>query len=75
MPLKPYILATLLGIIPGSFVYVSLGNGLEHLLSLSKTPNFSIIFQPKILIPLIGLAVLALLPIFYREIKHRQNKS
>ncbi|PRP56377.1 TVP38/TMEM64 family protein, partial [Bacillus halotolerans] len=28
-----------------------------------------------VLIPLIGLAILALLPIFYREIKHRQNKS
>ncbi|OAJ35189.1 TVP38/TMEM64 family protein [Piscirickettsia salmonis] len=75
MPLKPYILATFLGIVPGSFVYVSLGNGLEHLLSLGKTPNLSIIFQPKILIPLIGLAILALLPIFYRKIKHRQNKS
>ncbi|ODN43021.1 TVP38/TMEM64 family protein [Piscirickettsia litoralis] len=71
MQLKPYTIATFLGIIPGSFVYVSLGDGLEHLFSLGKTPDLSIIFRPKILIPIIGLAVLSLLPVLYKKIKQK----
>lgn len=69
MRLRPFIAATFLGIIPGSFVYVSLGDGLEHLFSLGKTPDLTIIFQPKILIPIIGLALLSLLPVIYKKLK------
>lgn len=64
--LRVFTLATFLGIIPGSVVYVSVGNGLGKIFDQNKTPDFSIIFSPAILLPLIGLAVLSLLPIGYR---------
>jgi uncharacterized membrane protein YdjX (TVP38/TMEM64 family) len=69
IPLRTYVLATFLGIIPGSVVYVSVGDGLGALLERGETPDLSIIFSTRILGPLIGLAVLALIPVVYRRIK------
>ncbi|NNM58563.1 MAG: TVP38/TMEM64 family protein [Legionellales bacterium] len=66
---RNFILATALGIIPGSLVYVLLGNGLGYLFDSGKTPDLGIIFAPKILVPLLALAALSLLPVVYRAIK------
>lgn len=70
--LRDYVLATGLGIIPGTLVYVSLGNGLGKTLQQAQTPDLSIIFSPAIFWPLIGLAVISLIPIF---IKKRQTND
>jgi len=67
--LRIYVLATLLGVIPGSIVFASLGNGLDHLLAQGKTPDLSLIRDPQILGPLLGLAVLAALPMLWRRRK------
>jgi uncharacterized membrane protein YdjX (TVP38/TMEM64 family) len=66
IPLRIFILGTFIGIMPGSFVYVSIGNGLKDVI---LEPNFSpqIILEPHILIGLIGLGVLSLLPVFYKR--------
>jgi uncharacterized membrane protein YdjX (TVP38/TMEM64 family) len=72
--LRTFFVATFLGIIPGSMVYVSVGNGLGKIFDQNKTPDFSIIFSPAIFLPLIGLAVLSLLPVGYRIYK-RKNKD
>ena len=69
VPLKTYVVATVIGIVPGSFVYASVGNGLGALFDAGKSPDLGIIFAPDILIPLIGLAVLSLLPIAYKKFK------
>ena len=68
-----YVLGTFLGIIPGSFVYASVGNGLGAVFDAGETPDLGIIFKPAIIIPIIGLAVLALLPIAYRKFKARKT--
>lgn len=64
-----YVLGTLFGIIPGTFVYVSIGNGLGALLDRGEDPDLGLIFEPQFLIPIIGLAVLALIPVAYRHFK------
>lgn len=69
IPLRTYVLATFLGIIPGSVVYVSVGDGLGALLERGGTPDLSIIFSARILGPLLGLAALALIPVVYRRFK------
>lgn len=68
VPLGTFALATLIGIIPGSFVYASVGNGLGAVIDAGGEPDFSIIFDPEILLPLLGLALLALLPAAYRKL-------
>jgi uncharacterized membrane protein YdjX (TVP38/TMEM64 family) len=67
MGLGAYALATLIGIVPGSLVFASLGNGLGALLDAGEEPDLGIVFDPQILLPLLGLALLALLPVAYRR--------
>jgi uncharacterized membrane protein YdjX (TVP38/TMEM64 family) len=62
--LLTFILATFLGIIPGTFVYASLGNGLGSVIA---EPDLGIVFKPSVLAPIIGLAFLALIPVAYRR--------
>ncbi|MCF6766534.1 TVP38/TMEM64 family protein [Thiotrichales bacterium 19S3-7] len=69
-----YTLSTFLGIIPGSVVYVLVGNGISAVIANNQTPNFGIIFEPYILAPLIGLAILSLIPVVYKKIKAHRSK-
>lgn len=67
IPLKTFIITTFFGIIPGTLIYVSIGNGLGYLIEQGKEPKFSIIFAPQIFWPLVGLALLSLVPMIYRR--------
>jgi uncharacterized membrane protein YdjX (TVP38/TMEM64 family) len=62
--LRSYMLATFLGIIPGTFVYASLGSGLGEIV---QEPDLGIVFHPSVLLPVIGLAVSALIPVAYKH--------
>lgn len=70
IPLQTFVIGTFVGIIPGSFVYVSIGNALKDvILTTHLTPK--IILGPKILIALIGLGILSLLPVLYKRFHSR----
>jgi len=70
---RTYVLATFLGIIPGSFVYASVGAGLGHLIDQGGTPDLGAVFAPEVLGPLAGLALLSLAPVAYRRLKGRRR--
>jgi uncharacterized membrane protein YdjX (TVP38/TMEM64 family) len=69
--LSTYILGTFVGIIPGAFVYASVGAGLGSLFEAGGTFSAKGILTPQILMALIGLAVLALIPVVYKKRKRR----
>jgi uncharacterized membrane protein YdjX (TVP38/TMEM64 family) len=71
MRLVPYAAATLLGIIPATFVFVSLGAGLGDALATGERPDLGIVFTPRVLLPLLALAVLALVPVGWRRWRAR----
>ncbi len=71
--LRTYIIGTFFGIIPGAFVYASVGSGLQMVFDKGETPDLSIIFSPEIITPIIGLAVLALIPVLYKKLKNRKQ--
>lgn len=71
--LRTFVLATFIGIIPGSFVYVSIGNGLGALFDQGETPNLDIVLQPEFLIPIVGLGVLAMIPVVYKRWVRRKQ--
>lgn len=73
--LATFVSATFLGIIPGAFIYASVGHGLSTLFDSNQLPNLNIIFTPPILLPLLGLAILALLPVLYKFYKSKFYKS
>jgi len=62
-----FVWTTLVGIIPGAIVYTWVGVGLSEVIARGEAPNLGIIFEPYILGPLVGLALLALLPVLYKK--------
>ncbi|WP_380056624.1 TVP38/TMEM64 family protein [Falsihalocynthiibacter sp. SS001] len=69
VPLNRFAITTFLGIIPGSVVYTSVGAGVGEVLERGESPNLGIIFEPHILFPILGLAVLAALPMIAKSFK------
>lgn len=69
VPLGTFALATALGIVPGSLVFASVGAGLGAVFDRGDEPDLGVILEPAVLLPLLGLAALALLPVVYRRLK------
>lgn len=72
VPLRTFVIGTFFGIMPGTFVYSSVGNGLAMLIDKGEMPNMGIIFEPSIITPLIGLALLAMIPVAYKKYKAKK---
>ncbi|MWD26902.1 TVP38/TMEM64 family protein [Aquicoccus sp. SCR17] len=73
VPLWRYVIATFLGIIPGALVYTSVGAGLGEVFEQGGTPDWGLIFEPQILLPLLGLCALAGLPLALKAIRGRKG--
>lgn len=69
VPLNRFMISTFLGIIPGGVVYTSVGAGLGQVFERGDTPNLGIIFEPHILLPLLGLCALAAMPIAIKALR------
>jgi uncharacterized membrane protein YdjX (TVP38/TMEM64 family) len=68
-----FLLTTFFGIVPGTFVFASIGNGISVLLQSGERPDLSVMQSPEILGPLVALAVLSLAPIIWRRMKGTEN--
>ncbi|MFN3846232.1 MAG: TVP38/TMEM64 family protein [Paracoccaceae bacterium] len=64
-------LTTFFGIMPGTFVFTSVGAGLGEVFARGDTPDLSIIFSLPVLAPIIGLAALSALPIVVKRFQKR----
>ena len=73
VPLYRFFVSTFLGIIPGAVVYTSVGAGLGEVFERGETPNLGIIFEPHILLPILGLCVLAALPIALKAVRGKKG--
>jgi uncharacterized membrane protein YdjX (TVP38/TMEM64 family) len=70
--LGTYTLTTFIGIIPGTAVFAAVGNGLGMVLEKGESPDLGVIFTAPILLPMLALAALSLVPIFYRRWKAKR---
>lgn len=64
-----FVVTTAIGIIPGAFVFASIGNGLNALFEAGEQPDLSLaslIMRPDFYIPIGGLILLSLIPVIYR---------
>lgn len=69
VPARTFVIGTFVGIIPGTAVFCSVGNGLGAVFKSGGMPDLKIIFEPEILTPILGLAILSLVPIIYKKVK------
>ena len=73
--LMPYVGATLVGIVPATFVYATVGAGLDSLFESGGEFTAAGILTPEIVTALVGLAVLALLPVAYKRYRARKPED
>jgi uncharacterized membrane protein YdjX (TVP38/TMEM64 family) len=71
--LQRYVVTTFFGIMPGTAVYTWVGAGLGEVFARGGTPDLSIIFDPAILGPILGLCALAALPILLKALRGRKG--
>lgn len=64
-----FAVTTFVGIIPGGVVYTSVGAGLGEVFARGETPDLGIIFTAPVLLPILGLAALAALPIALKALR------
>jgi uncharacterized membrane protein YdjX (TVP38/TMEM64 family) len=70
-----YVLGTFIGIIPVTFIFASLGNGLGTLVEEGRPPDIGVLYRPGVLLPILALAALALLPVAYRRWRIRTGRE
>ncbi len=73
VPLHRFAISTFLGIVPGAVVYTSVGAGLGEVFARGETPNLGIIFEPHILLPILGLCLLAAMPIAIKALRKQKG--
>lgn len=73
VPLRRFVISTFIGIIPGALVYTSVGAGLGEVFARGETPNLGVIFEPHILLPILGLCVLSLLPVVIKAVTGKKE--
>jgi uncharacterized membrane protein YdjX (TVP38/TMEM64 family) len=67
--LSAFAATTFLGIIPGAFVFTSIGSGLGEVFARGEAPDLGIMFTPPVLLPILGLAALAAMPMIVKAIR------
>ena len=64
---KKFLYTTLFGLAPWSFIFGSIGQGLEEIFINKTALNFSLIAQPEYLIPLSFIAFLIIMIILFKK--------
>lgn len=75
IPARAFVLASLLGMIPSSFVYAGIGAGLGHLFAQGGPVTMETLFSPRIYLPIVGMGVLAFLPPLWRHWRKRRGAA
>jgi uncharacterized membrane protein YdjX (TVP38/TMEM64 family) len=70
-----FILASVLGMIPSSFVYAGIGAGLGHIFAKGGPVTLETLFSPRIYLPIIGMGVLAFLPPLWRHWRNGRDAA
>jgi len=71
--LRSYVVATFFGIIPASLVFASLGDGLGGQFDAGRDCSLGNALTPQIILALVGLALLALVPVVYKRFAARRR--
>jgi uncharacterized membrane protein YdjX (TVP38/TMEM64 family) len=66
MPLAPYALATVIGVMPSTFLYASVGAGLEDLFTSVQPGALMGVIRSELVLPVTGLLCLAAAPLGVR---------
>jgi uncharacterized membrane protein YdjX (TVP38/TMEM64 family) len=72
-PARAYALATLIGIMPATFIYSGIGAGIGAILEDGGTPDLGVMLRPEVFGPLVALALLSLGTTLFQ--RHRARRG
>lgn len=70
---RNFLWTTAVGIIPGGLVYTWIGVGLGEVFDRGGSPDLSLLWEPHVIGPLLGLCALAALPIVIKTLRGRKD--
>ena len=69
-----FAFTTVLGIIPGAIVFTWIGVGLGEVFDRGENPDLSLLWEPQVIGPILGLSLLAALPIVIKALRGRKGR-
>jgi uncharacterized membrane protein YdjX (TVP38/TMEM64 family) len=73
IPVRTYLAATVIGIIPSTVIYSSIGAGLDHVFDQGRKPDIGLMTDPQVFVPLLGLCALSVIPLVFHAWKLRRR--
>jgi len=73
--LWPFAATTMFGILPGALVFTAIGAGLGEVFARGETPDLGVVFTAPVLLPLLGLAALAALPLLVKVLRRKGGRA
>jgi uncharacterized membrane protein YdjX (TVP38/TMEM64 family) len=70
---RNFVLTTVLGILPGALIFTWIGVGLGEVFDRGGSPDLSLLWEPQIIGPLLGLSALAGLPILLKALRGKKD--
>ena len=64
---------TIVGIIPGALVFTWIGVGLGEVFDRGERPDLSLLWEPHVIGPILGLCALAALPILIKSLRGKKE--
>ncbi|MET4126900.1 TVP38/TMEM64 family protein [Roseovarius sp. MBR-6] len=68
-----FAITTVLGIIPGAIVFTWIGVGLGEVFDRGESPDLSLLWEPHIIGPILGLAALSALPMVIKYFRGKRD--
>jgi uncharacterized membrane protein YdjX (TVP38/TMEM64 family) len=75
MRITPFVVATALGIIPGTIVYSAFGAGLGQIFDAGGEVDLKSVFSPTLIAALVGLGLLSLVPVLVRWLREKRARA
>ncbi len=75
MRLSTYVAVSVVGMLPSSLIYASIGSTLVSVFARGESPDLSLVLEPRVLGPLLGLAALSCLPPLYQWLRRRAART
>lgn len=72
IPVRTFLAASFLGMVPSSFVYAGIGAGLGHVFARGEPVSLHTLLSPRIYLPIVAMGVLAFLPPLWRLWRSRR---
>ncbi|MDO5756691.1 MAG: TVP38/TMEM64 family protein [Rhodobacterales bacterium] len=70
---RNFVLTTVLGIIPGALVFTWIGVGLGEVFDRGGNPDLTLLWEPQVIGPILGLSALAALPIIIKAVRRKKG--